>query len=632
MELLSATNLQFGFFPVMQVWKGASLLWNRGFYWTGLGADNNWTTANNWTGSRSPIANTLLTFAGTNRLTAFNNFTTDTSFGSISFDSTAGQFQLSGNRLTIGTGGFANNSSTLQTINNDIKLNAGGNIIKAVGDMSFNGVLSGVGSITKSGNGTVTLRGANTYTGKTVVAQGTLTTSTANRISDSSTVEVQSGATFSIGGSETIASLEGAGTVSIGGNNLTVSSANTATFVGLLSSTTGTFTKSGIGTQTLSAGNLGGVLTHTGGTLNISGNFTTSKDFTLCQGTAAAPANANFTGTITQTNQGPQGAPRSFTVAQNANNVGTLTVSGANVTLYGGLMIGDNNSTGSNGTIILNSGSFNTGLNNGTWFAGPSATIVVDSGTYTTTQTYIGGGGNATNNPTPVSVFTLNGGVVDITGPWNVSAYITNQANLMFGTSTAGVSSRSTFNLNGGSLKLNQVTGNTPVVGTTHTNTINFNGGTFDYDKGTDRSLPAVTPAGVTWNLIIKNGGAKISVYSGRTLTMAVPFSNDGGGGGLTKLGPGTFAMGSLAHTYTGTTNISAGTITVAKTTGAVTATATFTNTTLTVSFNTPPSIGDSFKFFPGATTQTYASVSLIGAPGRSAVYDSLTSTLSTIS
>ena len=630
MELLSATDVQFGTFPALQVWKGSNLVWNRGFYWTGLGIDNNWTTANNWNGSKAPVANSPLTFGGTNRLSAFNNFTTDTPFASISFDSTASQFQLSGNRLTIGTGGFINNSSTLQTINNDIKLNPSGNTIKAVGDMSFSGVLSGVGFITKSGNGTVTLRGANTYTGKTIVSQGTLNTSTANRISDASAIEVLSGAMFSIDGSETVASLEGAGTISIGGNNLTVSSANTATFVGLLSSTTGTFTKSGTGTQTLSTGNLGGVLTHTGGTLNISGNFTTSKDFTLCQGTAAAPANANFTGTITQTNQGPQAAPRSFTVAQNANNVGTLTISGANVTLYGGLMIGDNRSTGSNGTIILNSGALSA--NGSVWFSGPTASIIVDGGTHAFAQMYISGGGHATDNPTPVSVFTLNNGVVDITGPWTGSAYNTNQALLLFGSSTVGISSTSTINLNGGSLKLNQVTGNTPAIGNTHTNTINFNGGTFDYDKGTDRNLPAVTPAGVTWNLIIKNGGAKISVYSGRTLAMAVPFSNDGGSGGLTKLGPGTLALGSFAHTYTGTTDISAGTVTVAKTTGAVTATATFTNTTLTVSFNTPPSIGDAFKFFPGSTTQTYASVSLIGAPGRTANYSSLTSTLSVIS
>ena len=627
MELLSATDIQYGFSPVIQVWKGSSLAWSRGFYWTGLGANNNWSTAANWSGYRAPIQYAYLQFAGTNRLSAYNDFTIDTPFNGITFDSSSATFTLSGNRFVFNSGEIKNNSTNIQIIRNDIKLSPTANTFNCnVGNITVIGILSGSGSLNKTGTATLTLNpiSTNLHTGKTIISNGILETVGSNKISDSSSVDVAYNSIFRIGGTETVASIEGSGTVDMGANNLTISSANTATFVGLLSSSTGTFTKSGTGTQTLSSGNIGGVLTHTGGVLNISGNFTTSKDFTLCQGTALSPANANFTGNITQTNQGPQAGPRSFTIAQNANKAGTLTISGANVNLYAGLMIGDNNSTGSNGTLILNSGTFNTGLSNGTWFAGPSATIVVDSGTYTTTQMYIGGGGNATNNPSPISILTINNGIIDILGPWIGSAYTTNQANLMFGVATAGVSSTSTVNLNGGSLKLNQITGNTPAVGTTHTNTINFNGGTFDYDKGADRNLPATIPAGVTWNLIIKNGGAKISVYSGRTLTMAVPFSNDGGSGGLTKLGTGTLALGSLAHIYNGATDISVGTITVISST----ATATFTNTTLTVNFSTPPSIGNTFKFFPASTVQTYATVSLIGASGRTASYNSTNSTL----
>jgi fibronectin-binding autotransporter adhesin len=40
---------------------------------------------------------------------------------------------------------------------------------------AFSGVISGTGSLTKIGSGTLTLRGANTYTGKTLVRQGKLT-------------------------------------------------------------------------------------------------------------------------------------------------------------------------------------------------------------------------------------------------------------------------------------------------------------------------------------------------------------------------------------------------------------------------------------------------------------------------
>ena len=37
--------------------------------WTGLGADNNWTTAANWDGDTAPAPWDNLVFAGTNRLT-----------------------------------------------------------------------------------------------------------------------------------------------------------------------------------------------------------------------------------------------------------------------------------------------------------------------------------------------------------------------------------------------------------------------------------------------------------------------------------------------------------------------------------------------------------------------------------
>jgi hypothetical protein len=57
-----------------------------------------------------------------------------------------------------------------------------------------------------------------------------------------------------------------------------------------------------------------------------------------------------------------------------------------------------------------------------------------------------------------------------------------------------------------------------------------------------------------------------------------------------------------------------------------------FLPTTLTVYFTTPPSIGDSFILLPGRTINSYPAVSLINATGRTASYNSTTSTLSVIS
>jgi hypothetical protein len=66
----------------------------------------------------------------------------------------------------------------------------------------------------------------------------------------------------------------------------------------------------------------------------------------------------------------------------------------------------------------------------------------------------------------------------------------------------------------------------------------------------------------------------------------------------------------------------------VVKPFGAITPTASFTATTLSVSFSGTPTAGMTFRFFQGTTTNTYASVTLVGAPGRTGTYNSTTSTL----
>jgi len=498
-------------------------------------------------------------------------------------------------------------------------------------DLTLTNALSGAIDLIKNGPGALTISGANTYSGATRVNSGSLTTSTSNRIPDASAVTVASGATLTLGGSDTIASLAGAGTVAMGANNLTLSGTATTDFSGSITNTTGRLTKSGTGSQTLSGTNsITQDLTHTGGTLVFAGNFTTSKDLELCRGTAASPANCTITGTLTQTGFGAQIAPRCFTVAQNASSSGTLTITPtANVNLFGGLMVGDNRSTGSVGSIIINGGTVNTGLNGQVYLSGPSATLTINDGQSTINQLWLSGG-HATDNPTPAHVFTLNGGTINIRGTWNGSAFLPNQASIIFGNSTTGVTSNETLNLNGGTLKLNHVTCNAGANPGGNTVTINFNGGIYEYDKGFNgRSLPNNLPARTTWNLVVKNGGANISVFAGATLTMLAAFSNDGGSGGLTKLGLGTLALASLNHSYNGTTTISAGTLTAVKTVGGVAATATYSTTALTVNFaGVTPTTGAQYKFLPGSTANTGLTISLTNAGGKTGTYDYSTSTL----
>jgi len=101
----------------------------------------------------------------------------------------------------------------------------------------------------------------------------------------------------------------------------------------------------------------------------------------------------------------------------------------------------------------------------------------------------------------------------------------------------------------------------------------------------------------------------------------------------LLKLGNGTLSLSADLLTYTSSTSIAAGFLIVTKTVGFSTATATFQSggLSLVVSFNVvPPSGVTTFRFFQGTTTQTYATVTLVGLPvGSTATYNSATSTLS---
>ena len=187
MELLSATDLRFGSFPVLQVWKGNNLVWSKGFYWSGLGSDNNWSTAQNWN-IRVPKPYDILQFAGTTRLAPFNDLTIDTPYNGIAFNAGAGAFALNGNRFVLNSGGITNNSSNTQIINNDIVLNANaGTINCATSSINLGGNISGSGTLTKTGSAALTLGGNNFYTGGTTVNAGMVKLGNSNALGTGTT-------------------------------------------------------------------------------------------------------------------------------------------------------------------------------------------------------------------------------------------------------------------------------------------------------------------------------------------------------------------------------------------------------------------------------------------------------------
>src|SRR5581483_12246255 len=83
------------------------------------------------------------------------------------------------------------------TANRTIALNGAGTIQSNAGTFTVSGVISGLGNLTLQGNGTITLTGANIYSGNTLI-QGGNTTSTTPTVNLNGTHS--SNGTFTISG------------------------------------------------------------------------------------------------------------------------------------------------------------------------------------------------------------------------------------------------------------------------------------------------------------------------------------------------------------------------------------------------------------------------------------------------
>ena len=161
-----------------------------------------------------------------------------------------------GGALYVGTGGLVNNGgSATVSINNGtlgayanwssslaMSLTGGATVDSGSNTIALSGVLSGTGSLSKIGNGLLTLSGANTYSGPTTVSGGTLALNNSSAsvdtynggniaINNGSTLEVTYTGTdgqYNFGGKTFTFDSNGGGTILTGSNvNFVSTSANT---------------------------------------------------------------------------------------------------------------------------------------------------------------------------------------------------------------------------------------------------------------------------------------------------------------------------------------------------------------------------------------------------------------------
>mgnify|MGYP002784712798 CR=1 FL=1 len=218
--------------------------------------------------------------AGTLTLSGANSgFTGDVivNAGNLSLSGADALSQSTDVTLASGTSLLLNSTTrTLRSVSGDGGVSLGSAVLTispSNDSLVLNGVISGSGGLSFSpvnSAGSLTLGGNNSYSGTTNITNGTLFLGASNRISAASDVVIQSGATFHLNGfSDSVGAISGSGSIQLGGGSLSSSGSVDSTFSGVISGT-GNFTKSNIGTLTLSGSNTyAGTTTIFSGTLRL---------------------------------------------------------------------------------------------------------------------------------------------------------------------------------------------------------------------------------------------------------------------------------------------------------------------------------------------------------------------------
>ncbi|MET3375261.1 outer membrane autotransporter protein [Variovorax boronicumulans] len=464
---------------------------------------------------------------------------------------TAGTLTLTG--ASTYTGGTTISAGTLQIGDGGSLM---GNVVNngtlafdRTDSSTFSGAISGSGDVTKWGTGAVTLSGNNTYQGGTTVRGGTLRSGAASALSQNTAYTVLGGVldlgSFNLRAS----SLSGtAGTVQLGSATLTVGSANASTtFAGSIDGT-GSLVKEGSGTLTLSGSN-----TYTGGTTVSAG--------TLQIGSGGN--NGSITGDVTNHAALVFNRANGIAFAGNISGVGNVTKTGAGTLVYTGsathaggttidggtLQIGNGGTVGSITGNVSNNAALVFNRSNDAAFAGN----ITGSGNVTKT-----GAGTLvyTGNASHTGGTTIDSGTLEIRDSGSILGSIANNAALVFNrsadTTFAGNISGTGSLLQKGARKLTLTGDNTFT-------------GTITVVVGNILQIGAGGTTGIITGNISNDGDLVFDRADGLSYAGVIS-----GTGTLSKNGVGVLEL-TGASTYSGATEVNAGTLRVNNTTDSAT-------------------------------------------------------------
>ncbi len=558
--------------------------------WTGTTGNGDWSTAGAFAGSSGALtlANNFsqpLVFAGTPAILSATNTLTGGTATSLTFNSGAGAYTLSGSAITL-SGNITNSSTSLQTINLPMSSTANRTVTMTAGggNVTLGGPLSGAGGYILAGSGTLRLTGSNSYGGNTSIGAGS---------------------TLVIGDNNAL----GKGQMTTGGNG----------FFDVTSGSSFTIQNN----VYFSGGS---------GTFNGSGNLAISGTFQFGGGNRRLGVTSGTLTLATIDAAGTNPTTRTLTKAGN----GTLVVTGAagsdfqgGMTLEGGLTIFGNSSAMGQGLLVLGSGTMssigNLTISNTTNIQPSSATTIAGTSSITFTGPFsngLSGARSVTNNLDRASaVLTFSGpvslsagGPMTFGGSGNTTfsgtiSGVPSSGNALSITST-GTTTLSAANTYSGTTRFNSlpgslVLGNDAALGSsvllidtssgivrasttlTATNAVAFNTDTI-FGGADSMTFGAATNVGTSARQVTNNLPADKTLTftgttalqgptdgTGRTLTVAgsgnTTFTNTivnggtAGNGGLTINSTGTTTL-QAANSYTGVTTVNAGVLMLSNT------------------------------------------------------------------
>ncbi len=520
--------------------------------WTGGGVNDLWTTADNWLSGEAPVAGDALSFGGTTRLAPSNDIAADTSFAGITFNSGAGAFVLSGNRITLG-GNVTNNAASPQTVQLDMILDST-RTVAGSDSITLAGVLSGDGGLTKSGSGELLLSGSspNTYNGVTTVSGGTL------RLGKTAGVIAVPGDLVISGGGVTFSAsnqiADGAAVTMSGSTSVLNGTAFNADFYAVNET---------IGSLVVTGGSFNSGTNGTGWTVTGAASFTGGAGNTKFLGHSSSTSRF---GSLNLTNM-------TATAGGTANTANSFTLYGNNSGKQSSIFVGSGGLTLDNSVINLRRGSVTNAR---------GSRLVLD-GNVTTTGT----------SPSAISEDTAGGtiGAIavelssttgDVIREFNIGG---GGANLTIGIPVTNGASTSAgiTKIGAGMLTLsgaNTFSGDTKVsAGTLRLgDSLALQNSTFDTQTGSVGTLSFGALANATFGglqgsnglaLVNEASGAVALTVGGNKASTTFSGSLSGTGSSLTKTGTGTLTLsGATANTYTGLTTVSDGTLKLSKTSG----------------------------------------------------------------